>query len=176
MANNKTMNSTEEHRRRSIRLAGYDYSQPGAYFVTIVCFRRFCLLGNMEEDQVRLLDAGRMVERTWLDLEKRFHLVRLDEYIVMPNHLHGILFLEEAQDPQSARVALGGVIGAFKSLTTNTYIQGVRENHWQPFEGKLWQRNYFERIIRDDRELDQIRLYILNNPRKWAEDEQNRDR
>jgi putative transposase len=183
----------ERHHRRSIRLKGYDYSQAGAYFVTICVQGRECLFGEIVGDAMRLSDAGQMVRDVWLGLPDRFPGVELDEFAVMPNHSHGIIVIvgaglvpapdvprvvqptAEASRRATTRVAptLGEIVGAFKSITTHEYVMGVRQHGWPPFPGRLWQRDYYEHIIRSEPELDRIRAYIANNPLRWALDMEN---
>ena len=150
------------HHRRSIRLKGYDYSQAGAYFITICTQNRACLL------DVPVVDA--MIAHWWQELANKYPSVSLDAFVVMPNHLHGILLLFDP-DPPAPNPQLGTVVQWFKSMTTNAYIRGVKESGWEPFSGRLWQRNYYERIIRNERELTATRLYIEANPDNWTADE-----
>jgi len=178
------------HHRRSIRLKGYDYSQAGLYFITICIQNRLCLFGEIDGAMV-LNNAGEMVHGQWLALADRFHTVELDEFIVMPNHFHGIIELipghSDIGQPQGIvptgtqslieqtttteiSPTIGDVIGAFKSLSTNDYIAGVKQKNWQPFDQKLWQRNYYEHVIRSEQSYLDIVEYIRNNPLKWAED------
>jgi len=156
------------HHRRSIRLKGYDYTQSGGYYVTVVTQNRYCLFGNVLNSKMILNDAGKMIHRNWDELLQRFTNIVLDESIVMPNHFHGIIIIDK-----KSNTTLGDMVGAFKSLTTHDYINGVKNNGWMPFYGKLWQRNYWEHIIRDDIDLNRIRTYIINNPSKWSNDRQN---
>jgi len=179
------------HHRRSIRLKGYDYSQAGLYFITICIQNRLCLFGEIDDGAMVLNNAGEMVHGQWLALADRFHTVELDEFIVMPNHFHGIIELipghSDIGQPQGIAPtgaqssieqittteispAIGDVIGAFKSLSTNDYIAGVKQKNWQPFDQKLWQRNYYEHVIRSEQSYLDIVEYIRNNPLKWAED------
>ena len=167
--------------RRSIRLDGYDYRQPGAYFVTICTQGSECLFGEVVDGRTRLNVGGEMVWRWWQELNAKFPPVRTDAAVVMPNHFHGIIFIVG----QPHRVAptdgprrgdaptLGEIIGWFKTMTTNEYIRGAKELGWPPFPGKVWQRNYYERIIRNREELERIRSYIQTNPERWALDRNN---
>ncbi|HEY64384.1 MAG TPA: hypothetical protein G4O02_07405 [Caldilineae bacterium] len=179
----------ERHHRRSIRLKGYDYSQPGAYFITIVTQNRECLFGEIMDGQIRLNDAGRMIERWWLELNHKFPTIHTDVYVVMPNHFHGIVIVVGADlrvrpDEDASRwnahsggthagVPLPAVVQWFKTMTTNEYIRGVKTLGWPPFPRRLWQRNYYEHIIRNDQEWDRIRTYIANNPLHWERDREN---
>ena len=165
------------HRRRSIRLKGYDYSQSGLYFITICIHNRECLLGEIKQNLINLNPAGEMITQIWQQLPQRFPHIQLDEFVVMPNHFHGIIGIFSNNSPipdsKSKIVKLGDIIGAFKSITTHQYIQGVKQDGWQSFDGKLWQRNYYEQIIRDQASLNNIRKYIINNPLKWEDDPEN---
>jgi putative transposase len=276
----------ERHRRRSMRLKGYDYSQAGAYFVTICTQGRACLFGEVVEGEMRLNDAGRMVVAEWERLPALFPNVVLDAFVVMPNHIHGIVILTDPADdatdgataigatisgattgratisgattggattrvapttagddatpvgaglvpalstmagddatpvgaglvpapstpaqsvptpsvpapstpaqsvpapsvpvpstpapstpaPSTPAPTLGDVIGAFKSRVTVEYIRGVKTFGWTPFDRRLWQRNYYEHIIRNEEALNRIRRYIVENPIRWAFDREN---
>jgi len=191
--------------RRSIRLKGYDYAEAGAYFVTICAQNRECLFGEIVDGEMRVNDAGKVIARWWEELPHKFPSVDLDEFVVMPNHFHGIVvitdtsvgaYLRVCPDPQGARMAqgadvtaqgahpgaplrrlaLGEIVQWFKTMTTNEYIRGVKQNGWTPFPGKLWQRNYYEHIIRNENDLNRIREYIFNNPANWANDDENPQR
>lgn len=172
------------HHRRSIRLQGYDYARNGAYFVTVCAQGRECLFGEIVDGEMYLNDAGRMVAKWWMELPERFPDVVLDEYVVMPNHFHGILVFvgaalrgrpdaETEGHPHRGAPTLGDVVDWFKTMTTNAYIRGVKMSDWPPFAGRLWQRNYYERVIRDEKELDAVREYIANNPKRWESDSEN---
>lgn len=156
------------HHRRSIRLQGYDYSQAGAYFITICTQHRQHFLGEILEREMRLNDAGKMVLQQWENLLQRFSALELDAFVVMPNHVHGILVLND-----NSTATVGDIVGAFKSITTNEYIKGVRQFHWQGFDKTFWLRNYYEHIIRNEQALSRIREYIIYNPINWAKDENN---
>ncbi|MFH1077149.1 MAG: transposase [Pseudomonadota bacterium] len=176
----------DKHHRCSIRLKGYDYSQAGLYFITICTQNKLCLFGGIENRDMILNDAGQMVERQWQELIYRFDNIRLHEFIVMPNHFHGIIefvgvplvgtrntggtYNTGIGQPQGIAPTVGDVVGAFKSLTANDYIQNVKQNNWQPFNQKLWQRNYYEHIIRNEKTYFEISEYIQTNPLKWQED------
>ena len=174
----------QKRHRRSIRLKGYDYSQAGAYFVTICTQNRACLFGEVVDGKMRLNEAGRMVLVEWNALSERFPVVELDAFVVMPTHIHGIIVITNdivgaglvpAPERATTRVAptIGDVVGAFKSRTTVLYTRGVKQSGWATFPGRLWQRNYYEHIIRNEESLNRIRQYILNNPSRWAMDREN---
>ena len=187
-----------KYHRRSIRLKGYDYRTAGAYFVTICIQERQYLLGEIVEGELSLGPAGQMVAETWSAVPDQFPTVALDAFVIMPNHIHLILFLlnpdppalrgtnprirpgsvdaetgsGQAQGPTStdARPSLAEIIGWFKSITTAKYRHGVYDDGWRPFPGRLWQRNYYEHIIRNERSLDALRQYIYRNPMNWSVD------
>jgi putative transposase len=191
----------DNHHCRSIRLKGFDYSQSGAYFVTVCAENGESLFGEVQNGKMILNDAGRMIERVWNEMPMHYSGVDVDEFIGMPNHVHGIVIIVgatprgcpenygcpnetiksvqaqvsgQAQGPApTGSMSLGDVVHRFKSYTTACYRKGVRELMWQPFYGKLWQRYYYEHIIRDGNELTRIREYIIQNPLQWALDREN---
>ena len=187
--------------RRSLRLEGWDYAQEGTYFVTVCLQGRASLFGEVVDAQMQLNDGGRMVGEVWQRLGARFPSAELGPSVVMPNHFHGLVALAGGQDGAGTRpaptrgpplslavgaplvgaqgtsgVALGNVIGAFKSISTNEYARGVQEDGWPPFHHRLWQRNYYEHIVRDQQALDRITQYIETNPLRWHLDRENPDR
>ena len=182
-------------RHRNIRLPEYDYSSPGAYFVTICTQNRKCFFGQIpalsgpnNRPFMVTTDAGMMIKDVWQNIPVNYPGFELDEFTVMPNHIHGIIIIpetnpsrtKELQGGRPQRVAptelsLSDVIERFKSFTTKRYIDGVRQAGWQPFDGKLWQRGYYEKIIRVEIELNEIRQYIISNPLQWALDRENPD-
>jgi len=176
----------QKHHRCSIRLKGYDYTQPGAYFVTLVAWGRACLFGEIDGETMRLNPVGEVVQHAWLRLPS-FFPIRLDAYVVMPNHFHGIICMGEAsaawalpgkqiipadaspQPPPKGTEpgSLGAIIQNFKSTSTR------RANQINASPGlPLWQRNYFERVIRDEAEMGRIIAYIHANPSRWQEDKE----
>ncbi len=189
------------HHRRSIRLKGYDYSQTGTYFITICVKNRQCLFGEIVGagagpcacPEMVLNDAGRMVQSVWNEIPKYYFGVDIDAFQIMPNHVHGIIVLVGAGpragpdggqprgQPQgqprgvapTTGLSLPDVVHRFKTMTTKRYIDGVKQHGWPRFGGKLWQRNYYEHIIRNDTDLQRIREYIENNPTQWDLDKKN---
>lgn len=184
----------DKHHRRSIRLPDHDYGSPGAYFVTICVQGGECLLGEVVDGEMRLNEWGQIASHYWNRIPKHFGHVRLDGWVVMPNHMHGIVVIvgrgeaspartssignltygaAHSQDKDSERDAspllqtgsLGAIVGSFKSVTTRR-INRLRRMPGTPF----WQRNYWEHIIRNEQSLQQIREYIQNNPARWFED------
>jgi REP element-mobilizing transposase RayT len=164
------------HHRRSIRLKGYDYSQAGAYFITICINFGQCRLGEVRNGIMVPSPAGIMVAECWYALPERFPNIALDVFTLMPNHAHGNILIEETGlNANQKPVVLGNMVGAFKSISTNKYIDGVHEKGWEPFHKRLWQRNFYDRIIRNERELNAIRVYIENNPANWDKDKLHPD-
>lgn len=157
-----------KHHRRSIRLKGFDYAQVGAYFVTICTQRREAFFGEIVNGDMKVNDAGAMVERWWNELERKFPSYRPDAFVVMPNHLHAIVIITEP-----GATTLGCMMGWFKTMATNEYICCVKQSYWKPFHGRLFQRNYYEHIIRNEHEFVAIRAYIQNNRYRWTDDMDN---
>jgi REP element-mobilizing transposase RayT len=211
----------DPHRRqrRSIRLAGYDYTRPGAYFITICTQDRQRLFGAVAANAVRLSDAGDMVARWWGELPRKFANVMTDAFVVMPDHIHGIIVIGAgdagddiddsnaninapndnpwvgADGPIRPRrhpndrdvddvdtigmgsdasiihaVSIPRIVQWFKIMTTTEYIRQVKQSGWPPFERRVWQRGYYDHIVRDDRSLARIRRYIAANPARAAAD------
>ncbi|MBD2070383.1 transposase [Leptolyngbya sp. FACHB-671] len=170
----------DRHHRQSIRLKGYDYSLTGAYFITLCTHQRECLFGEIVDGEMRLNELGQVVADVYLWLATQYSYVHLDAWIVMPNHLHGILVL--TGDPRrgvsrnaptedaTKRKSLGRLIGAFKTVFTK------RINLIQSTSGSLvWQRNYYEHIVRNEKSLHDIRQYIHHNPISWQQDQLHPD-
>ena len=153
-----------KNNRKNIRLKNYDYRQNGLYFITICIQNREHLLGRIYEETHEVYDAGLMVEEVWKNLAKHYKGIETKDFVVMPNHIHGIIKLK------NSNLTLSDIVQRFKTFTTRQYILGVHANNWQPFFKKLWQRNYYEHIIRDEASLEKLQNYILNNPYKWEED------
>jgi REP element-mobilizing transposase RayT len=179
----------DTHHRRSIRLRDYDYSSAGAYFVTICTSGRECLLADVVDGEIRLNDAGLCVKTIWDSLPEKYSDVEVDSVVIMPNHIHGIIIIDETtvgaihelpspstqaderaihESPLRDRrkMTLPKIIGYLK-MNTAKRINQLRDNSGTP----VWQRNYYERVIRNDHELQNMRQYIDDNPIKWAEDE-----
>ncbi len=217
-----------KHNRRSIRLEDYDYSSEGFYFVTMCSIGRECLFANLDvgaglapaqsdvsdltQNDVtppdplnyKLTRIGEILDKQWNEIPVHYRNVILDEYVIMPNHCHGILVIGNDQyvthdldedvttisgnvdsiriGPSSGRApargaptaTLGSIIGAFKSRCVNENLKYIEENGLNEL-GKFWQRNYYERIIRNNSELIKIRQYISNNHLNWMEDEEYPD-
>jgi REP element-mobilizing transposase RayT len=148
------------------------------------------LFGNIQDGKVLQNQIGEMIEKSWLELTNRFPFISLDEFIIMPNHFHGIVIINSfvgaalvaapnlSLNTNRAGInpapTLGNIIGAFKSITTKNHIQGVHQYNWLPFSERLWQRNFYDHIIRDEIDLKRVRDYICFNPSRWEKDEENR--
>ena len=173
--------------RRSIRLKEYDYSQDGYYYVTICTRNRECWFGDIVNGEMKLSDIGKIVEQYWIEITKHFDNTLLDVFVMMPNHLHGIVVIENSFKDRD-RVnrcrgvacnaptnvspkpkSLPTIIRSFKSAVTNW----CNRHNFSYFQ---WQRNYYEHIIRNENELNKIQEYIINNPLQWGLDENNPNR
>ena len=178
------------HHRRFIRLKGYNYAQAGLYFVTICTHNRECLFGEIDANLLQPNHAGIMIHKWWLELENKFTSIQLHEFIVMPNHIHGIIQIvgadlcvclepNNAIDSETAGAHTGAplhtMVQWFKTMTTNDYIQQVKSHDWKRFDGKLWQHNYHEHIIRNETSYLKIAEYIQTNPQKWLDDRYYQD-
>ena len=213
----------DKYRVESIRLPGYDYSQPGAYFITIVTHNRQCSFGNIIDDEMMLNEFGVLVQNEWLKTGIIRPNINIDAFVVMPNHLHGIIIItdndnghsRDSRDSRDSRRdtlqrvstitdtitdtdtdtitdtemgtetdtgtgtieqfgkptknSIPTIVRSFKSTTTKQ-INQMRQTPMKP----LWQRNYFEHVIRDDNELTRIHQYIINNSKRWEEDNLNK--
>ena len=169
-----------KHHRRSVRLNHYDYSQPGAYFITICTHNRRCMLGNINSEMAELFSTGNVAKKFWLEIPTHFQNVELDQFVIMPNHIHGVIkiydhkpvgvqYIEPLQENKYQHIipkSIGSIIRSYKSAVT----RWCSKNNHQNFQ---WQRNYYEHIIRNENELNRIREYIQNNPLKWELDREN---
>lgn len=176
--------NAEVDRRRSIRLPHWDYRESGAYFVTICTHDRLPLFGHVVEDQSRLNQFGRVVEEEWRRSADIRAEIALDAFVVMPNHVHGIVWIRRAPTAGAQGLAplrhAPGPPFAVQPKSLSSMIRGfkaaskMRVNGLRQAPGTaVWQRNYFERVLRNDGELNRAREYILDNPRRWAEDKHN---
>jgi putative transposase len=158
-----------ERRRRATRLRGYDYRTPGLYHVVTGTKDRICRFGEIRDHVMHPNDIGLMIDEIWNAIPERFPTVSLDASVVMPNHFHGMVFIEP-QPGDVPGVSLGDIMKWFKTVITVRYSRGVHEQGWPPYERKVWHRNYYEHIVRDDRDLERIRGYIEGNPANWDSD------
>jgi REP element-mobilizing transposase RayT len=153
--------------RRSIRLRDFDYTQAGAYFVTICTHSAITWLGSIAGGEVRLSEIGMIVTEEWAKLPGRFPSIGLDSFVAMPNHVHGILVMQPISGHPGPK--LGQVIRSFKAAS-------ARRVHTAGTTGFAWQRNFYEHVIRSAGEWDRIRRYIDSNPVRWELDGENPDR
>ncbi|MDD3297066.1 MAG: hypothetical protein PHU64_06905 [Candidatus Omnitrophica bacterium] len=189
-------------RRNTNRVPQHDYSKPGQYFVTICAENRKQLFGIIQNNEMVLNDIGNMIDFWWQEMFKKYKNISIDQYVIMPNHIHGIINIVGADlcigPVQNNNInaidnknhidsgknivlplqykELGQYISWFKRMAANEYIKNVKNNNWPPFNKRLWQRNYYDHIIRNDRSLDRIRAYIANNPKIWDNDIENPNR
>ena len=174
-----TEHNSRKHRRKSIRIKGYDYSQAGAYFITICTHNRECLFGEAANGEMRLTRLGEIVKTSFTDLPHRYQEIELDYFTVMPNHIHVIIAITNVgaihelplppNDPMHRRRMLIPEIIGYVKMNTAKRINQSRNTPG----ARVWQRNYYEHIIRNDDELNQMREYISQNPLQWELDEEN---
>lgn len=201
-----------KHNRCSLRLKHYDYSCTGYYFITICTQNREHLFGEIVDGVMGLNVAGEMVHTLWYAMKDDFPDIALHEFIIMPNHIHGIIEIKNNENdfksvgvplvgtlgmvnsdaihdsentvsvhdkkaikraPTRDAPTVGDVVGAFKSKTTNTYIKMVKNGTLPPFNKRIWQRNYYEHIIRDKADYERVATYTINNPTTWHKDTLN---
>ncbi|OIP68571.1 MAG: transposase [Oscillatoriales cyanobacterium CG2_30_40_61] len=155
------------HHRRSIRIPGYDYSQPGAYFVTICIWQRECLLGEIQDENILLSNYGEVVNFNWFNLIRVYPHIELDSFVIMPNHIHGIIIIKE----QNRGHSLSEIVRGFKTFSARR-INQIRSVSGIP----VWQRGYYEHIIRNETAFSKIQEYIINNPYNWETEEMHPSR
>lgn len=176
------------HKRKSIRLKGYDYSKSGIYYITICCQGRECRFGEIVNNEMVINEYGKIANDEWEKLPQQFQYFELNVFQIMPNHMHGIIVLMDntvgatpavapnntiAEIPNWTGVnpvptSLGNIVGAYKSLVANKCLEIFKTKN--ETMGKLWQRNYYEHIIRNEESYHRIAEYILNNPANWQQD------
>ncbi|MBW4473695.1 MAG: transposase [Stenomitos rutilans HA7619-LM2] len=177
-----------KHHRRSICLKGYDYASAGMWFITICTYQRQCLFGEISGGEMQLSKIGEIAESCWQAIPDHFPKVQLDQFVVMPNHLHGIISTadtcrgmalpcpyptirpEERRFGKPIAGSLSTIVGSFKSVATKQ-INLLRKAPGTP----AWQRNYYEHIVRNEASLQYLRQYIQNNPLSWQEDQLHPD-
>ncbi len=171
------------HHRKSIRLKGYDYSKPGLYFVTVCTFKKEHLFGEIKINKMELNDGGEKAKKCWVDISQHYPNIILDEFVVMPNHIHGIIQIVKNEDAGAQNIepllnppiqkinkfqhiiprSLGSIIRGFKIGVTKWFRQNTDIY-------TVLQRNFYERIIKNEKEFYRIKTYIRHNPLKWADD------
>ena len=179
--------------RKTIRLKKYNYSDAGWYYVTICTQNMECLFGDIIDNQMNLNQFGKIVKQYWLEIQKHFNNIELDEYIIMPNHVHGIVVIRNAKPfvgndhrvvPFNNQVGHDGptlrntqllfrIIQWFKTITTNVYIKGVKNKQYPRFNKRIWQKSFYDHVIRNEFDLNRIRQYIRDNPLNWDNDRNN---
>ena len=178
------MSRPPESRRRSIRIPGYDYTQWGSYFVTLCAWQNHCSFGSVVGGALQLSEIGRRVEACWEAIPAHFSSVELDEFIVMPNHVHGILMLSPSSSAESNPIvstpverfghpvagSVPTIIRSFKAAATRDVRRFLQRSDFV-----VWQRNYYEHVVRDENALVRIRQYIIDNPARWEFDPYNPD-
>ena len=167
--NKQTMYNPDIHHRRSIRLKEYDYSSEGLYFVTICSHEHKCVFGEIIDDNIILNRCGNIIDKEWKSLPQHFPNIVCHEYIIMPNHIHGIIQIEEriqgGPTPPLRKTTLGNILAYYKYRTTKQLDQRI----------PLWQRNYYEHIIRNQQSYEEIAAYIVENPVHWKRDKLYKD-
>ena len=169
------------HHRRSVRLRGYDYSQAGAYFITKCAHNRRCIFGEIRNKEMYLNPFGEIAYREWEELPKRWQHLELGAFQIMPNHIHGVLVINDPQISQAddlsnpkiqwaKKPTVGQVVGAYDSITVTQSVKYIEGNSPDMVLGKLWQRGFHEHIIRTLESFDRISHYIINNPADWEND------
>jgi putative transposase len=168
------MNDVRYPQRKRNRLQGYDYSRAGAYFVTVCTHRRACVLGEIRDGRMVLNGMGELVTSEWQRTAVLRPNIVLDEFVVMPNHVHGIILIDYPwlgeRRPQDAKQSLERIMAGFKGACTHQ-LRDLRGSDWQG-----WQKSYHDEIIRDEQHLLRVRQYIADNPAQWALDRENPER
>lgn len=163
--------------RKYLRLRGYDYAAQGAYFVTLCTHDRECMLGNVVDGAMEVNRYGEIVLKCWYDLPAHYLHCRLDECIVMPNHFHGIIMIDNVGNgfkpfltkPFPTKHGLSEIIRGFKTFSSRR-INEIKEDF-----AFRWQKSFYDHIIRNKGELDRIRQYIMSNPQNWESDRDVKD-
>lgn len=151
--------NSNKHNRISIRLKDYDYSQRGIYFITIICHDRISRFGEIINGEMILNQFGNIGYNEWLNLSERFSNFEMDVFQIMPDHIHAIISLKNTDI-----TTIGDIVSAFKSITLNKCLEIYKSKN--EIMGKLWQRNYYERIITDETAYNNIAKYIIDNPKR----------
>ena len=154
-------------RRNSLRYPGFDYTQPVCVFVTLCTHHRQRLFGHISDAEMVSSPAGVHAADLWHRLSDRFPSMIVDTFVMMPDHLHSIVFLGANPEARSNAPSLSDLVKWYKVTVQSAYSANVRAGAWTPYRSHLWQRGYHDRIIRSDHELDDIRRYIEANPARW---------
>ena len=175
---------TLQSRRHSIRYPGYDYAQPGAYFVTIVTYHRECIFGQIVFKKIHLSPLGQIIGDLWEQIPMHFVNIEVEPFVIMPNHIHGIITIKDcrgtiyraptADNHHDYLERFGNPVPGSLSTIIRTYKAAVSRLAKKKLGiTNIWQRNYYEHIIRNQSEMEKIGQYILTNPDQWADDLEN---
>lgn len=156
--------NNDRPKRKRLRLPDYDYSTTGAYFITVCTKNHICLFGAVGADSI----SARMVESVFLETVREFAGVEAPIFVVMPNHFHALITISRA-DMESAPT-ISTLVQTFKRHTTVEYTKLVKSGVLPPFEGRIWQRSFYDHVIRNQEDFDDIYRYIEENPQRWQED------
>lgn len=176
------MYSSAIHTKRLVQPDSSDGVQSAMYYVTLCTQRRACLFGEIRQGKMKLNDAGTVVQKIWEELGSTYRGVTTDEFVIMPNHVHGIIAISAGKGTDTAgphekgapaMVTLPGVVYHFKSYTTARYHFGAALLDWPPLSGRLWMKNHHEGVIRTEKELAAVRQFIRYNPLQWDRDRDN---
>ena len=160
------MFSKDVHHRQSIRLRGYDYSQPGHYFLTLCSHQKRAVFGDIRQQQIQLNFCGDIAKENWLKISELHSSVKLHEFVIMPNHMHCIIEITPPAAGCINSVTLGKLVRGYKASVTSAIRKQTQNQVYA-----VWQRNYYEHIIRNEASFWAITQYIRDNPKKWQEDE-----
>ena len=156
--------------RVSHRLQEFDYSSANWYYVTICVQDSECLLGKIVNGNMYLLPFGHIVNKFITSISNHYPGFGVDVFQIMPNHIHMVIILESHGRTRGSAPTLGTIVQRFKTMTTHHYLEGIKIYGWKQFNKKLWQRDYYEHIVRDEKDLKRIREYIQNNIINWHRD------
>jgi len=157
-------------KRKSQRLKGYDYSHNNAYFITICAQNRCNLFGEITDATITINKAGEMVSERLLNISNAPG-VTIDKYVIMPNHIHMIVRISDNGTTQGSFPTVSELVQRFKTITTKLYVDGVKDGSYAPFDKKIWQKSFYDHVIRNEDDYLRIWQYIDENPIKWTEDE-----
>lgn len=155
---------------RRVRMKGFDYRTPSYYFVTVCTHDRASLFGKVQNEEMLPNQAGRMIADTTNAFQERYPQVTMDSFVIMPNHVHMLIGLNLDIHLEAPSLSLIDAVHWWKTQTTVKYIAGVKTFGWKRFDGHLWQEGYHDHIVRNDRDLETLRVYIAENPARWGKD------
>ena len=164
----------EYPQRKHVRSPHWDYRQTGIYAVTICAEKRACIFGTIRDGRMNLAEIGRLIETVWLELPSHYTNIQLDEFVVMPNHLHGIVIIGDGPVEHHDAV-VGRSFGNIQAGSLSSIVRAFKAGVSREAGTRIWQAGFFEHVIRDDFDLSNQRQYILDNPAKWEHDRENPD-